>query len=580
MEQNELAKKRHSLAHLLAAAVKELYPNAKLTLGPAVENGFYYDIDFGEEKISDSDLKKIEQTMRRIAKGWKTFEGEKVEKQKAEEYFKGNEYKQELIEEIAKRGEDITLYTSGKFTDLCRGGHTEDFQDIAMDAWKLDRVAGAYWRGDEKNPMLTRIYGLAFDTKEELENYLIQREEAKERDHRKLGKELGLFAFSDLVGPGLPLFTPKGTKIRELIVDTIAELQEVYGWEQVTIPHITKKDLYETSGHWQKFSDELFKVKGKKDTEFVMKPMNCPHHTQIFKAFPKSYRDLPVRYAENTMVYRDEQAGELLGLARVRAITQDDGHAFVTPEQIKEEVGNIVHIIRSFYEKLGMLDKNYWVSLSVMDPNEPEKYMNEGGIFERAEQILEEIAQEQKLPYKRIEGEAAFYGPKLDFQFKDALGREWQLGTVQLDFSMPRRFGLEYADKDGEKKTPVMIHRAIAGSLERFMAVILEHFNGWLPLFLAPTQITIIPIHHDTHGEYAKHIAQTLTKEGYRVELWDDEKENFRKKIKRARKERLPYWLIVGNEEMENETLTVESRDQQEKGVSLESFIQKLNAEK
>ena len=574
MEDNKkLAEKRHSLAHLLAAAVKELYPNAKLTLGPAVENGFYYDIDFGEEKISDNDLKKIEKKMRHIAKSWKKFEGKKVGKQEAEEYFKENEYKQELIDEITQREEDITLYTSGAFTDLCRGGHTEDFQDIAMDAWKLDRVAGAYWRGDEKNPMLTRIYGLAFDTKEELDEYLKRREEAKERDHRKLGKELELFTFSDLVGSGLPLFTPKGTKIRELIVDTIAELQEAYGWDRVTIPHITKKDLYETSGHWQKFSDELFKVKGKKDTEFVMKPMNCPHHTQIFKAFPKSYRDLPVRYAENTMVYRDEQAGELLGLARVRAITQDDGHAFVTPEQIKEEVGNIVHIIKSFYEKLGMLDENYWVSLSVMDPNEPEKYMNEGGIFEKAERILEEIAQEQNLPYKRIEGEAAFYGPKLDFQFKDALGREWQLGTVQLDFSMPRRFGLEYTDKDGEKKTPVMIHRAIAGSLERFMAVILEHFNGWLPLFLAPTQIAVIPIHPEAHGEYAKHITDTLTKEGYRVELWNDEKENFRKKIKRARKERLPYWIIVGNEEKENGTLTVESRDTQEKGISLKEFI-------
>ncbi len=571
-----IEKKRHSLAHLLAAAIEKLYPNVKITLGPNIENGFYYDIDFGEESINDKDLRTIQKTMKKIANSWSDFSKKKITREEALNFFSDNEYKIELINEIADREEEITLYTSGEFTDLCRGGHIDDFSNINMDAWRLDRIAGAYWRGDEKNKMLTRIYGLAFNTREELDNYLKIREEAKKRDHRKIGKELKLFTFSDLVGPGLPLFTPKGTKIRELIIEKIKSLQENLGWETVSIPHITKKELYETSGHWEKFGDELFKVHGKKDTEFVMKPMNCPHHTQIFKAFPKSYRDLPVRYTENTIVYRDEQAGELLGLSRVRAITQDDGHAFVTHEQIKDEVKNVVSIIKNFYTSLGMLDDNYWVSLSVMDPAHPEKYMNDDGIFEKAETILEEIAKEENLPYKRIEGDAAFYGPKLDFQFKDALGREWQLGTVQLDFSMPKRFELEYTDNKGEKQTPIMIHRAIAGSLERFMSIMLEHFAGWLPLFLAPTQIAIIPIKNDIHKKYTKEIFEKLKKENIRVELWDYEHDNFGKKVRRAKNEKLPYWIIIGDEEMKNNTITVESKDESNKGIKLEEFFESI----
>ncbi len=547
MKNEELMKKRHSLAHLLAAAVKRLYPNAKLAIGPATETGFYYDIDFENENIGEQDLIHIENEMRKIMKNWDKFEKKELTKKQALSFFKDNRYKKELIEEIDKRGEKITFYTSGTFTDLCKGGHVEHFSKIDPQSWKLDKIAGAYWRGDEKETMLTRIYGIAFNSKQELESFLSKREEAKKRDHRKIGKELKLFTFSELVGAGLPLFTPKGTKIRELITRKIEELQKEYGWEFVTIPHITKKDLYEKSGHWEKFHEELFKVKGKSNTEFVMKPMNCPHHTQIFKAFPKSYKDLPVRYAENTMVYRDEQAGELLGLSRVRSITQDDGHAFVRPDQIKQEVKNIVAIIKKFYQELGMLDKNYWVSLSVMNPNEPEKYMNEGGIFERAEKILEEIAIEEKLPYKRIEGEAAFYGPKLDFQFRDALNREWQLGTVQLDFSMPRRFGLEYTDENGKKQTPIMIHRAIAGSLERFMALILEHFDGWLPPFLSPTQVAILPIKPELHRSYAEKILKIIEEEGIRVEFWDDEKESFGKRIRKAKKEKLPYWIVIGD---------------------------------
>lgn len=569
---NEIEKKRHSLAHLLAAAVVDLYPGTKLTLGPAIEHGFYYDFE-SPEVISDKDLKNIQKKMKKIAHSWSTFEHRKVSADEAREYYAENPYKKELIEGIVERGEEISLYTSGDFTDLCRGGHVENFKDIGMDTWKLDYVAGAYWRGDEHQPMLTRIYGLAFHTKEELDTYLKQREEAKKRDHRKIGKKLGLFSFSELVGPGLPLFSPKGTKIRDLTIEAIDKLQKPFGWERVSIPHITKKELYEHSGHWSKFSDELFKVSGSNDQTFVMKPMNCPHHTQIFAAQPKSYRDLPVRYCENTLVYRDEQAGELLGLSRVRAITQDDGHAFVTPEQIKEEVKGVVSIIKGFYEKLDMLkDDNYAVSLSVMDPQEPEKYMNEDGIFEHAQDLLEEVAQEEQLPYKRIEGEAAFYGPKLDFQFKDALGRTWQLGTVQLDFSMPKRFELVYTDAEGNKQTPVMIHRAIAGSLERFMSVILEHFNGWLPLFLAPVQVAIIPVKPELHNEYAKQVFDKLSQENMRAELWDGDHNGFGKKIRQAKNDKLPYWIVIGDEEQDSNTITVESKEGQQKHISLASF--------
>lgn len=572
----EIAKKRHSLAHLLARAVLEHYPSAKPTLGPAIDDGFYYDFEF-QEAISDKELKAIEKTMRNIAGTWSSFERTELSAKEAEEHFKGNEYKCELIADITERKEAITLYRSGDFTDLCKGGHVDDFKDINMDAWKLDRIAGAYWKGDENNTMLTRIYGLAFDTQEELESYIAQREAAKERDHRKIGKELELFSFSELIGPGLPLFTPKGTKLRELIVEKIHRIQAPFGYERVSIPHITKKELYEHSGHWEKFEDELFHVKGKSEAQFVMKPMNCPHHTQIYAAFPKSYRDLPVRYTESTMVYRDEQAGELLGLGRVRSITQDDGHVFCTEEQVEEEVKNIVEVIKQFYSSLGMWhEENYWVSLSVRDPEHPEKYLGDTTLWDKAEMILEKVAQDFKLPYTRTEGEAAFYGPKLDFMFHDALGRERQLGTAQLDFNMPQRFSLEYTDNEGNKKTPVMIHRAIAGSLERFLSIIIEHFEGWFPLWLAPTQVAIIPIKKEIHGSYAETVHQELKAAGMRVELWNDDHDGFGKKVRRAKNEKLPYWIIIGDEEMNTQTITLESKDDQNKGISLNDFLKKI----
>jgi len=573
----DLEKKRHSLAHLLAAATLKLYPDTKVTLGPAVENGFYYDMDF-VEPINDSDLKKIQKTMKKMANSWTTFEGKKVSPDEARKVFAGNEYKIELINDIESKGEDITLYTSGDFTDLCRGGHVDNFkEEISMDAFKLERVAGAYWRGDENNKMLTRVYGLAFDTKEELDSYINQQEEAKKRDHRKIGKELGLFTFSEKVGPGLPLFTPKGTKIRNLVIEKITSIQEQYGYEQVCIPHITKSDLYKTSGHWEKYKDDLFYVKGKSDAEFVMKPMNCPHHTQIFDAEPRSYRDLPLRYAETTMVYRDEQAGELMGLSRVRSITQDDGHIFCTPDQIKTEVNNIVAIIKEFYTAMDMFnDGDYWVSLSVRDSQDLDKYIGDNDLWNTAESILEDIARENNLNYKRVEGEAAFYGPKLDFQFRDAIGREWQLGTAQLDFVQPARFELTYTDNEGYKKTPVMIHRAIAGSLERFMSLSIEHFAGHFPLWLAPVQIAIIPINLEFHNEYAQSVYDALKSVGARVELWNDDHAGFGKKVRKAKNDKLPYWIIIGDEEVSSNTLTIETKDGGEKGVSVEDFIERI----
>jgi threonyl-tRNA synthetase len=577
----QLNNKRHTLAHLLAAAVIEKYPHAKLTLGPAIDTGFYYDVDFSAgEAPGDADLKDLQKSMKKLINKWTEFKREVVTPDDARKFFNDNRFKLELINEIEEKREPVTLYTCGGFTDLCRGGHSENpKEEINTDAFKLDKVAGAYWRGDEKNPMLTRIYGIAFDTKEELEVYEKQLEEAKARDHRKLGKELDLFTFSELVGPGLPLFTPKGTMMRDLIVDKIMGIQAKFGYTKVTIPHITKSDLYKTSGHWDKFKDELFHVKGQSDTEFVMKPMNCPHHTQIFDSKPRSYKELPIRYAETTMVYRDEQAGELIGLGRVRSISQDDGHVFCTVDQIDQEVENIVNVIKQFYTSLGMFEEGkFWVSLSVSDPKEPGKYLGDPENWKKAEVMLEAVATRLNLPYKRVEGEAAFYGPKLDFMFKDAIGRERQLATAQLDFVMPERFSLSYTDNTGTKQTPVMIHRAIAGSLERFMAIMIEHFAGNFPLWLSPIQLAIIPV-ADAHADYATEVANILRDTGFRVEL-DTSNESMGKKIRTAKKDHLPYFIVIGDKEVTEHIVTLESRDTGESiSLTVEDLLVKLSEE-
>ncbi|MFW6209911.1 MAG: threonine--tRNA ligase, partial [Patescibacteria group bacterium] len=557
-----LEHQRHTLAHVLAAAVLAAYPHAKPTLGPAIDTGFYYDFDFsGGDAPGEEELKALQKAMKKSLSQWTEWTCEEVTPEVARERFADNPYKLELIEEIVAKGEPLTLYTCGGFTDLCRGGHSENpAQEIAPDSFRLDSIAGAYWRGDEANPMLTRIYGLAFPTKAELDTFLAQREEAKQRDHRKLGKELDLFTFSELVGPGLPLFTPKGTLMRDLIVEQIMNIQAKYGYTKVTIPHITKSDLYKTSGHWEKFGDELFKVTGQSAAEFVMKPMNCPHHTQIYDSKPRSYKELPIRYAETTMVYRDEQAGELIGLGRVRSITQDDGHVFCTFDQIQQEVRNIVHVIQEFYQTLGMYEEGkFWVSLSVSDPAEPEKYLGDPAGWTRAEAMLEQVAQDLSLPYQRVAGEAAFYGPKLDFMFFDALGRERQLATAQLDFVMPERFGLTYTAADGSHQTPVMIHRAIAGSLERFMAIMIEHFAGKFPLWLSPIQVAVIPV-AAAHHAYATEVAAALQAAGLRVEL-DTSNESMGKKIRSAKQAKLPYFIVLGDQEVADQTVTLESRD-------------------
>lgn len=567
---------RHTLAHLLAAAVLKHYPHAKLTLGPAIDTGFYYDIDFSEGSVpGDDDLKEIQTTMKKLLNVWTDFSHRVVTADEARLHFKGNPFKTELINDLEKRGETITLYTCGDFTDLCRGGHIEHpNKEIDADSFKLDKVAGAYWRGDEKNPMLTRIYGLAFSSKADLDAYVTQIEEAKKRDHRKLGKELDLFTFSELVGSGLPLWTPKGTIVRNLLDKYIADLRERQGYTRVTIPHITKKDLYQTSGHWDKFADELFRITTREGKEYALKPMNCPHHTQIFDRKPHSYREMPQRFAETTMVYRDEQSGELGGLTRVLSITQDDSHVFCRHSQVKEEFSRIWHIIDTFY---GVFGFNLRVRLSFHDANTFEKYLGTKEIWENAENALREIAEEHNADYFIAPGEAAMYGPKLDFMAKDSLGREHQVATIQLDMNLPERFDLTCVNEKGEKERIVMIHCAVMGSIERFAAVLIEHLGGNFPLWLAPEQIRIIPV-ADAHHEYAHNVYEELRGIGIRVTL-DDSGESLGKRIRGAKTERLPYFIVVGDKEVEAKNVTLEARGGETTVLLLETLGNHLLAE-
>lgn len=574
-----IEKIRHSLAHLLALVVKGMWPDTKLGMGPTIENGFYYDFEFQEHIPSPEDLSNLENGIKSLIKQGIQFKREEISAEKAKEIFKNEPYKLELINDLEQKGEAFSIYKSGDLTDLCKGPHIELTSEINPEAFRLTKIAGAYWKGDENNVMLTRIYGVAFETKEKLDDYLKNIEEAEKRDHRKIGKELDLFTFSNLVGSGLPLFTPKGTLLRDLIGNKIYELQSKFNYKKVWIPHIAKKELYEISGHWEKYKDNLFHVKGKSDTEFVMKPMNCPHHTQIYASTPKSYRDLPVRFVEITTNYRDEQPGELLGLSRVRSLTQDDGHIFCSIEQVEQETKNIISIIREFYTLLGMFDKkNYWVSLSVRDSKAPENYIGDEKNWTEAENILEKVAKNEDLNYKKIEGEAAFYGPKLDFMFKDSLGREWQLATIQVDFSMPERFELKYTDKDGTIKTPVMIHRAIAGSLERFLSVIIEHFAGEFPLWLSPVQAIIIPV-SEKFNDYGDIVLDKLKENNVRTEI-DTSNDTLGKRIRAAEMKKIPYILVVGGKEAENKTVSVRSKEKGDEGaVGIDKFTERIKKE-
>jgi threonyl-tRNA synthetase len=572
-----LETKRHSLAHIMASAIKELYPQAQLAIGPAIENGFYYDIDFSDVKITEADLKNIEKKMSHLIKQNLSFtrEEKKIDEAITSAKTEGNPYKQEILEELKAEGEtSVSFYTVGNFVDLCRGPHVESTGKIKLGSFKLQRLAGAYWRGDEKNKMLTRIYGLAFENKEELDNYLKLVEEAEKRDHRKLGKELDLFCFSDLVGPGLPLFTPKGMMIIDELRNHIETVCRKYGFLKVMTPHLAKIDLYEASGHAKKFSDELFHVTSDKGHQMVMKPVQCPHQTQIYASRTRSYRDLPIKYMESEKQYRAEKSGEVGGLSRVYAITVEDGHTFCRIDQVKEELKDLVNIIKDFYSALGLWGK-HWVSLSVRDYEHPEKYIGETSDWDICEKMLQEVSDEMDLEAKKMEGEAALYGPKLDFMFRDSLGKEIQIPTVQVDFATPKRFNLVYTDKDGSEKNPVMVHRAILGSYERFLALIIEHFAGAFPLWLSPVQVKIISV-GETHIDYCQKLANEFKENNIRVEI-DINNETVGNKIRKAVNEKSPYMLVIGDKEMNSDKLSVRDRGSQEaREIKKEDFISEL----
>lgn len=566
---------RHSLAHLLGAAVLELYPGSKLAIGPSIDNGFYYDIEVAG-KISDIDLPRIEVEMQKILKTWDKFEPIKETEKSAKVQYVGNPYKIELIEEVISKKEQITSYKSGRFVDLCRGGHVDSAKNINSDGFKLSHVAGAYWRGDEKNPQLTRIYGLAFETKKELDAHIAITEEAKKRDHKKLGPELDLFTFSELVGSGLPLWTPKGTLLRNLLDDFVWELRKKYGYQQVDIPHITKRELYEKSGHWDKFKNELFRITTREGHEFAMKPMNCPHHTQIYARKPHSYRELPQRYASTTKVYRDEQSGELAGLSRVRSITQDDAHVFCRHNQVKEEIEKIWDIITEFYKGVGFeLD----IRLSLHDPKYQEKYLGTSETWKKSENQLRQVVKAKKVKTEdEAIGEAAFYGPKIDFSGKDSIGRHWQMATIQLDMNMPERFDLNCINEKGEKEKIVMIHAAIMGSIERFLSVLIEHYAGAFPVWLSPVQVIILPI-SDKQNEMTNKVLDQLKKAGIRAEL-NSNNETLGKKIRGAELQKIPYLLVIGDKELQTGAVAVRQRGKGDLGqIKVEEFIKRLKEE-
>ncbi len=548
---------RHTFAHLLAMAAKEFDPKVIMGIGPVTDDGFYYDFQFTKTPTPD-DLKSFEKSMRKFINQKIAMTGREITKAEGETLFATQPFKLELLSEYAEGGKTLTAYTLGDFTDLCKGGHVSSTSEVSADAFTLTRIAGAYWRGDQKNAMLTRIYGYAFETKAELETYEHMLEEAKKRDHRKLGKELGLFVFSDLVGAGLPLWTPKGTILRELLNDYVWSMRKKKGYQKVTIPHITKKELYQTSGHWAKYADDLFKIKTREDREYAMKPMNCPHHTQIFAAFPKSYRDMPQRYAETTMVYRDEQSGELSGLSRVLAITQDDAHVFCRESQIEEEAFAIWDIIDQFYGTFGFT--NLQVRFSRHDDAHPEKYLGDASTWRKSEDALLALMKKRGVTnFIDGKGEAAIYGPKIDFIAKDSIGRTQQIATIQLDFNQPKSFDLVCTNEKGEKETVVMIHCAIMGSIERFLSVIIEHLGGNFPLWLSPTQVAILPI-SDAHHAFAKEVADTLLDKDIRVTL-ALESDSLGKKIRGAKVEKTPYMLVIGDAEVAGKKVTLESRD-------------------
>lgn len=620
----DLATKKHSLAHIMAQAVKEHFPDAKLGIGPATDDGFYYDFDFGDAVITENDLKKIEKSMKKILSQKQKFIHFHVSYDEAREILKvmNEEFKNILIDRFEsgnfKNEEKLESGTIGfsintskgksseyyakiqeflkeknfydfteldgdqvknlKFIDMCAGPHIDSTADIDPNSFALARIAGAYWLGDAKNQQLTRIYAYAFETAEELDSHLKMLEEAKKRDHRILGKKMKLFTISDLVGSGLPLIQPRGMIMRKAIEDYLWSLHADKGYDRIWTPHLAKEDLYITSGHAGHYLEDMFSVWGGTSQEkFYVKPMNCPHHMQLFADNQFSYRDMPIRYFEPATVYRDEKTGQLSGLTRVRSITQDDGHLFCRVTQIKDEVSTIVGIIKEFYKTFGLLD-GYWVSLSVRDPENLEKYLGDENVWQTAEKALEDAAEANSLNYKRMEGEAAFYGPKLDFMFKDAIGREWQLATIQCDFNLPNRFELSFKNEEGQEERPVVIHRAISGSLERFMGIMIEHFAGVFPLWIAPEQVRIVPV-GEAFVDYAENVFVEMKKHGIRVKL-DDSSDSLSKKIRNAETAHVNYILVVGEQEKNSGTLAVRNyKTKEQTSENIADFVARIQQE-
>lgn len=567
---------RHSCAHLLAAAVLKLYPQVKITLGPPIENGFYYDIDFGDKKISESDLPKIEKQMKKELKNWKKIKKITVSPKEAKEYFKNNPYKLEIIEELEENHQPLTFYQSGEFIDLCRGGHINN-PAKELKHFKLLKIAGAYWRGSEKNKMLTRIYGTCFPTKKELDDYLKMLEEAKKRDHRKIGQELELFTINNEVGQGLTLWLPNGSIVRREIEEYMVKEQIKLGYKHVYSPHIGQKSLWEKSGHWDLYREKMYSPMDVDGVKYLVKPMTCPMHIQSFTFKPKSYRDLPYRIAEIASVYRYEQSGELAGLLRVRAFTQDDAHIFCTEDQAVDEFISVFNFINKLYKIFGF--KDYKIRLGIR--SKKEKYLGEDSLWIKAQEQAIKALDKTGYNYFVSEGDAAFYGPKADFLIKDALGREWQCGTVQIDFMLPSRFNLKYIDSDSKEKTPVMIHRAPLGSLERFLAILIEHYAGAFPLWLSPVQVIILPI-SDKFITDAQKIKKELEKAGIRVEL-NIEKKTLGAKIRQSTLQKIPYLVIIGEREIQEtrnrkqETISVRTREGKDLGTKeLYQFIKDL----
>jgi threonyl-tRNA synthetase len=567
---DDIYKMRHSLAHITATAVQKLWPEAKFGVGPVVDNGFYYDIDLGEKTIGEEDFEQIEAEMVKVIKADQKFEKKDVDIDEAIKWAKnsGQPYKQELLNDLKRSGttaakdidseelglqtdgdskvDKVSFYSNGEFTDLCRGPHVETTGQAG--AFKLMRVAGAYWRGNEKNPQMQRLYGVAFKTEKELRKYLNLLEEAKQRDHRKLGQELDLFTISEQVGSGLPLFTPRGSVLRESLANYSQELQAQHGFERVWSPHVAKQDLYQRSGHWDKFGDELFLVKSQETSDqLVMKPMNCPHHIQIFSRKSWSYRELPVRYMENTTNYRDEKSGELHGLSRVRSLSQDDGHVFCREEDIEQEITSISRMVKDLYRSLGM---DFYARLSYGDDSGA--YLGDKKLWSKAEELIAKVSKQEKLDFIEEAGEAAFYGPKIDFMVKDSLEREWQCATIQLDFVQPERFGLSYVDSDGTEKRPVMIHKALLGSIERFLSVYIEHTAGKFPIWLAPEQIRIITVNQeDATVKFAEDLLEQARALNLRATM-DNANESVGKKIRGAEVMKVPYTVVIGEKEIQS----------------------------